>query len=102
MRTVTQLKWASTDQTALLVQAGDTYIVPWPSGTWHGEFIQRAIDGGMPILPPDPPPPPTDQTDIDNLERAVKALGLVTATWAGKTPAQLKAAFRTAWGALAP
>lgn len=46
------------------------------------------------------PKPPIDFSDVDNVEKALKALGLVTAAWNGKTPAQLKAAFKTAWDSL--
>lgn len=45
-------------------------------------------------------PPPIDQSDIDNLQKALKALGLVCAAWNGKTVPQLKAAFKTAWDSL--
>ena len=45
-------------------------------------------------------PPPIDLSNVDNIEKALKALGLVCAAWNGKTPAQLKAAFKTAWDAL--
>ena len=72
-----------------------------PANRDYQEYLAWLAGGGVPE-PPDPPQPPVDQADINNLERAVKALGLVTATWAGKTPAQLKAAFRTAWESLAP
>jgi len=50
--------------------------------------------------PADPEPAPTDFSDVDNIEKALKALGLVVATWNGKTPAQLKAAFKAAWDTL--
>ena len=46
------------------------------------------------------PKPPIDFSNVDNAEKALKALGLVVAAWNGKTPAQLKAAFKTAWGSL--
>jgi len=46
------------------------------------------------------PKPPIDFSDVDNVEKALKALGLVVAAWNGKTPAQLKAAFKTAWESL--
>lgn len=44
--------------------------------------------------------PPIDFSDVDNVEKALKALGLVCAAWNGKTPAQLKTAFKTAWDSL--
>lgn len=45
-------------------------------------------------------PPPIDFSNIDNVEKALKALGLVMASWNGKTTAQLKTAFTTAWNSL--
>jgi len=39
---------------------------------------------------------PTDQSDLDNIEKSIKALALVVAQWNGKTIPQLKAAFKTA------
>ena len=43
---------------------------------------------------------PIDFSDVDNVEKSLKALGLVVATWNGKTPAQLKTAFKAAWDSL--
>lgn len=44
--------------------------------------------------------PPIDLSNVDNIEKSLKALGLVMASWNGKTPAQLKTAFKTAWESL--
>lgn len=44
--------------------------------------------------------PPIDRSDMDNIEKSLKALGLVMASWNAKTPAQLKAAFKAAWDSL--
>jgi hypothetical protein len=60
-------------------------------------------NGGSPTdpnPPPAPSPPPLDQSDIDNLQKATKVAVLVAAQWAGKTPAQAKALFKTIWDAL--
>jgi len=46
------------------------------------------------------PQPPIDFSDVDNVEKGLRSLGLVMATWSAKTPAQLKTAFRTAWNSL--
>lgn len=46
------------------------------------------------------PKPPIDFSNTDNLEKGLKALGLVMAAWNGKTTAQLKSAFKTAWDSL--
>lgn len=47
-----------------------------------------------------PVPAPIDQADLGNVQKQIKALGLVTAQWNGKTEAQLKTAFRAAMASL--
>lgn len=44
--------------------------------------------------------PDPDQADSSNLDKALKAILLASGTMAGKTPAQIKAAFAAAWNAL--
>ena len=48
----------------------------------------------------DPDPVPLDQSDLDMIEKQIKALALVVMAWNGKTKPQLKAAFKTAWDSL--
>lgn len=100
---IQSLKWLDPNYTRLLIVTADGqhHFCPWPSTAWFAERVEEAIAGGMQVAECDPPPAPIDPSDADNLERAVKALGLVCATWAGKTPAQLKAAFKQAWDSLA-
>lgn len=59
-------------------------------------------NNGAPIDPTPPPPVvlPIDKSDLDNIEKAIKAALLVCAAWNGKTPGQAKAAFKAAWDAL--
>jgi hypothetical protein len=45
-------------------------------------------------------PPPIDISDADTLEKALKAVLYAAGGMAGKTPAQTRAAFKTAWQAL--
>lgn len=47
-----------------------------------------------------PPAPPLDQSDFDNIQKSIKALGMVVAAWNGKTVPQLKSAFKSAWDSL--
>jgi hypothetical protein len=61
---------------------------------------QKWLAEGNTPNPQDPDPAPIDFSDVDNVEKALKALGLVVAAWNGKTPAQLKAAFKAAWDSL--
>lgn len=46
------------------------------------------------------PRPGIDFSDVDNVEKALKSLALVTANWSGKTNAQLKTEFKAAWDSL--
>ena len=79
-------------------------LTPPPGYLWV--FDENAGRGwtynGTALVPPPatPAPPPIDFSNVDNVEKALKALGLVCAAWNGKTPAQLKAAFKTAWDSL--
>lgn len=45
-------------------------------------------------------PPVVDLSDADTLEKALKAVLYAAGGMAGKTPAQTRAAFKTAWQAL--
>lgn len=45
-------------------------------------------------------PPAIDWSNVDNHSKAIRAIGLMIANFTGKTPAQVKAAFITAWNAL--
>lgn len=46
------------------------------------------------------PPPAVDLSDADALEKALKAILYAAGGMAGKTPAQTRSAFKTAWQAL--
>lgn len=41
-------------------------------------------------------PPPVDYSNLDNIEKSIRALAIVIALWNNKTIPQLKAAYRTA------
>lgn len=41
--------------------------------------------------------PPIDLSNSDNLDRVLRAIALMAGRWAGKTPAQIKANFLTAY-----
>lgn len=63
------------------------------------EYLDWVTQGNT-AAPDDPDPALPDLSDSDNLEKALKAILLVAAAWNGKTPAQARAAFKTAWDAL--
>jgi len=99
---IQSIKWASAEHTSLKVTLGNDneVICPWPCKTWHWEHLQQWLDAGGVIEPEDPPPAPIDLSDFDNVEKAIKAMGLVIAQFANKTPAQVRAAFKQAWDSL--
>lgn len=62
-------------------------------------------NNGVPTNPTPPPPlpplpPPIDLSNIDNLEKSLKAAVSAAAIMSGSTPAQAKAAFKQAWDQL--
>ncbi len=59
-------------------------------------------NGGAPTNPnPSPPPlPPPDFSNLDNLDKTFRALGLMIANFTGKTPVQVKQAFQSAYQSL--
>jgi hypothetical protein len=99
---ITAIRYASATQSAVNVTLADgtTLTCPWPCRTWHAERLQRWLDDGGVIAPAEPPAAEPDRADVDNTDKALKALGLVLAAWTNHTPAQLKAAFRQAWNSL--
>jgi hypothetical protein len=78
----------------------DGACIPPSDGNMDWREYQKWLALGNTPDPQDPDPAPIDFSDVDNVEKALKALGLVVAAWNGKTPAQLKAAFKTAWDSL--
>lgn len=70
----------------------------WTVRQWPGQ--EELPDDDLEVLAFNAPRPPIDFSNVDKVEKALKALGLVVAAWNSKTPAQLKAAFKTAWDSL--
>jgi hypothetical protein len=88
-------KWLKLNKSVRRI--ADGACIPNDAGNLDWQRFQA--EGGQ-ADPEDLPPAPIDFSDVDNVEKALKALGLVVAAWNGKTPAQLKAAFKTAWDQL--
>jgi hypothetical protein len=64
------------------------------------EYTKWLAAGNTP-LPVDPDPIPIDLSDVDNLEKALKALALCIAQVGGLTNPQMKALFKSKWDSLA-
>jgi len=61
-----------------------------------GITFDGATFSALPFIPPIP----FDYSNFDNLDKSLKAIGLVIANFTGKTPAQVKAAFLIAYQSL--
>lgn len=98
---IIKVKWTSAEHDMLRVSLDDgtKLFVPWPCQTWHRVHIEEFLKTTG-VEAEDPPPAPIDLSDLDNLEKTIKAIGLTIAALTGKTPAQVKAAFKTAWQSL--
>lgn len=84
-------------------------VAPWapPAGTMAERHDAAGVGWDWnngnptdPTPPPPPPPPPIDLSNLDNLEKSIKAAVLAAGIMSGRTPAQAKAAFLQAWNAL--
>lgn len=68
----------------------DGACIPNDPGNMDWQDFQKWVaDGGVP-LPADPPPPPIDLSNIDNLERTLKALALVTRDYCNQLKAEVR------------
>ena len=63
------------------------------------EYQQWLADGNTP-LPADPAPVPIDFSNMDNIDKGMKALALCVAEGDGLTPAQIRARFKQKWDSL--
>lgn len=77
----------------------EAFIPNEPANADWREFEQWVAQGNTP-LPDDPAPAAIDCADADTLEKTIKATLLACAAMSGRTPAQARAAFRTAWQSL--
>jgi hypothetical protein len=106
----------ATDSTGLIVMASDGGTpTPPPGGTLYTltnaqkivlvELAQQpnggiSFDGTTFTALPFVAPPAIDPSNADHLEKALKAILYASGGMAGKTPAQSRSAFKTAWEAL--
>lgn len=83
-----------------VLRLADNAVIPSTIDNLDWQKYQSWLAQGNTPLPQDPDPSPIDFSNSDNLEKSLKALGLVVAAWSGKTPAQLRVAFKTAYASL--
>jgi hypothetical protein len=77
----------------------------WPDGRCESHLVSAQVvrdwvAAGNTVEPCDPPPPPIDYSSADNIDKTLRAILYAASIMAGKTPAQARAAFKTAWDAL--
>ncbi len=81
-------------QNGWLVRGDGTFINPE-----YQEYLDWLKAGNTPS-PADPPPAPIDYSDINNMEKAFKALALCIAQVGGLTVVQMKTLFQQKWQGL--
>lgn len=82
----------------LVIRAADRAFIP-NGHRWWSEYQTWLAAGNTPD-PADPPPVPLDLSDINNLDKVLKALGIGLGALMGKTPAQVRTAIQQAYQAL--
>jgi hypothetical protein len=99
---IISLQWVDSSRKSIKVVTDEgTKFCQWPNNTtWIRERIEEAIAGGMVIQSEDPPPTPIDFSDINNLDKIIKAIGLTIAEVSGKTPVQIRDIFKAKYETL--
>ena len=70
----------------------------WTVRQWAGQ--EELPDTHADVIAFTLPPPPRDRSNVDNLEKTLKALALCVAQVGGLTVPQMKALFKQKWDAL--
>jgi hypothetical protein len=95
---ITSLRWADPDRTVLVGQLDDGRTVAARVDQIREEWAEeiRSFKEGGGTIAEYAAPAKLPPREVDEIDPEVRALGLVMAAWAGKTPAQLKQAFAAA------
>lgn len=100
-------KWIETGK--LVRRLADGACIPADAANRDWREVLGWIAAGNAIEAADPPPIPLDLSDIDNLDKALKAIGLLmrqycngllAGTYTNKTAAQLRSDFTTIYRGL--
>lgn len=71
-----------------------------PYQVYVDRWTAAAPPSPLPPPPPPPPSPPVDRSDLDKIDKQIKAVILAAALMSGKTQAQAKTAYKQAWDSL--
>ena len=69
------------------------------ANTDYARYLKWVEEGNTPE-PADPEPAPIDQSDIDNLEKRMKAILRLIAQYHGKSGPEIKADYKAIWDSM--
>ena len=100
-------KWIRENE--MVLRLADNANIPCAPGNSDFAKFQEYVAGGGQVDAADPPPPPINLSDMDYMDRILKAVGLLmrdycnalnAGTYTNKSIAQLKADFATKYQSL--
>jgi hypothetical protein len=91
-------KWLRTN--ILLRRDADGATIPWPPVESEGFKAKIEITAGAIVAPEDPPVPAIDFSDVNNVERGLKALALTFAQITNTPIATVRTIFKQKWDSL--
>jgi hypothetical protein len=83
-----------------VIRIADGLDIPADPRNTDRQAFERWVVAGNTPLPADAELPAPDPSDVDSLEKALKALALCVAQVGGLTPAQMKTLFKQKWDQL--